>query len=188
VLYITYDGLLEPLGQSQVLPYLRELAGEFAFTILSFEKPQDLHDSQRRRQLQKQLETAGIKWIPLRYHKWPSVPATAFDIMHGVVRGIGVAMRQVPKIVHVRGYVPGVIGLVLKRAAGMRLIFDMRGFWPDEKWMAARGSRVRVCTGRQSGLKEVAHARGRGGFVDTGRRGSDAGVFLTCGRETPGLK
>lgn len=26
VLYITYDGLLEPLGSSQVLPYVRELA------------------------------------------------------------------------------------------------------------------------------------------------------------------
>ncbi len=133
VLYITYDGLMEPLGQSQVLPYLRELAGEFAFTILSFEKPHDLQDLSRRRQLQQQLETAGIKWVPLRYHKRPSVPATAFDIMHGVVRGIGVAVRQAPEIVHVRGYVPGVIGLVLKRATGARLIFDMRGFWPDEK-------------------------------------------------------
>ncbi len=133
VFYITYDGLLEPLGQSQVLPYLCGLAGEFAITILSFEKPGDLADCVRRRVLQEQLNKAGIEWIPLRYHKRPSVPATAFDIVHGVIRGIGAALRQKPGIVHVRGYVAGAIGLALKSVTGARFIFDMRGFWPDEK-------------------------------------------------------
>jgi glycosyltransferase involved in cell wall biosynthesis len=133
ILYITYDGLMEPLGQSQVLPYVRALAGEFSFTILSFEKPQDLADHRRRQRLQEQLESAGIRWIALRYHKWPSVPATAFDVVHGVARSIGAAMRQTPGIVHVRGYVPGVIALGLKSVIHARLVFDMRGFWPDEK-------------------------------------------------------
>lgn len=133
VLYITYDGLLEPLGQSQVLPYLRGLAGEFAFTVLSFEKPQDLMDQQRRMTMLEQLEKVGIKWVPLHYHKRPTVPATAFDVVHGVIRAVGATLRQKPGIVHVRGYVAGVIGLAFKRVAGARLIFDMRGFWPDEK-------------------------------------------------------
>jgi glycosyltransferase involved in cell wall biosynthesis len=133
ILYITYDGLMEPLGQSQVLPYVRALAGEFSFTILSFEKPQDLADHGRRHRLREQLETAGIQWIPLRYHKRPSVPATAFDVVHGVARAIGAAMRQQPAIVHVRGYVPGVIALGLMSVLRTKLVFDMRGFWPDEK-------------------------------------------------------
>ena len=39
VLYITYDGLTDPLGQSQILPYLKGLAKHgYQFTILSFEK------------------------------------------------------------------------------------------------------------------------------------------------------
>ena len=39
VLYISYDGLTDPLGQSQILPYLQHLAKEsYQFTILSFEK------------------------------------------------------------------------------------------------------------------------------------------------------
>ncbi|TAM79875.1 MAG: glycosyltransferase [Acidobacteria bacterium] len=133
VLYITYDGLLEPLGQSQVLPYLRGLAGDFAITVMSFEKPQDWADLGRREELQKQLGRAGIQWIPLRYHKRPSVPATALDVASGILRGAKFALRMRPRIVHVRGYVPGVIGLALKGLAGTRLIFDMRGFWPDEK-------------------------------------------------------
>lgn len=133
VLYITYDGLMEPLGQSQVLPYLRGLASEYAITILSFEKPNDLANLEQRKTVEEQLEKAAIGWIPLRYHKRPSAPATAFDIAHGVIRCVAFALRRHPQIVHVRGYVPGVIGLTLKRVAGVRLIFDMRGFWPDEK-------------------------------------------------------
>ena len=39
VLFISYNGMLEPLGQTQVLPYLRELAKRgVKFTLLSFEK------------------------------------------------------------------------------------------------------------------------------------------------------
>ena len=133
VLYITYDGLLEPLGQSQVLPYLLCLAANFAITVLSYEKPQDWVDVQRREALREQLDRSDIRWIPLRYHKRPSVPATAFDIVHGVLRAAGFAILRSPQIVHVRGYVPGVIGLALKSVMRVRLIFDMRGFWPDEK-------------------------------------------------------
>ena len=144
-LYITYDGLLEPLGQSQVLPYLRGLAGDWAITVMSFEKPQDWQDLKRRQAVREQLDQAGIEWKPLRYHKRPSVPATAFDIVHGVIRGLGIAVRRKPGIVHVRSYVPGVMGLALKKVAGARFIFDMRGFWPDEKVDAGAwrcGSRV----------------------------------------------
>lgn len=145
VLYVTYDGLMEPLGQSQVLPYLRGLARDFCITVMSFEKPQDWADCGRRQELQEQLDRNGIEWIPLRYHKRPTVPATAFDVAHGILRGARIALGKSPRIVHVRGYVPGVIGLVLKRVAGIRLLFDMRGFWPDEKVDAGawrRGSGV----------------------------------------------
>ena len=43
VLYITYDGLADPLGQSQILPYIKGLSSkELQFTILSFEKEKSL--------------------------------------------------------------------------------------------------------------------------------------------------
>ncbi len=39
ILYISYDGMTDPLGQSQVLPYLSGLTKYgYCFTILSFEK------------------------------------------------------------------------------------------------------------------------------------------------------
>ena len=40
ILYLSYDGMTDPLGQSQVLPYLIGLTKEgFTFHIISFEKP-----------------------------------------------------------------------------------------------------------------------------------------------------
>jgi hypothetical protein len=39
VLFISYNGMLDPLGQTQVIPYLRELAKRgVSFTLLSFER------------------------------------------------------------------------------------------------------------------------------------------------------
>ena len=41
VLYISYDGMLEPLGQSQVLSYLKLLASDRSIHLISFEKAAD---------------------------------------------------------------------------------------------------------------------------------------------------
>ena len=43
ILFITYDGLTDQLGQSQILPYIKGLSKMgFQFTILSCEKPDKL--------------------------------------------------------------------------------------------------------------------------------------------------
>ena len=44
VLYITYDGLMEPLGMSQVWQYLKVLSKNNTITIISFEKSADFLD------------------------------------------------------------------------------------------------------------------------------------------------
>ena len=72
ILYISYDGMLEPLGQSQVIAYLERLAGNRRIHLLSFEKSQDWGDIQRRRRVRGRLQAAGIYWHPRRYHKSPS--------------------------------------------------------------------------------------------------------------------
>lgn len=133
VLYISYDGILEPLGQSQVLRYLERLAPDHKIVLISFEKPDDWEQIDRREALRKQIRAAGITWIPLRYHKRPSALATAFDIAQGVAVGARAVMRHRIRIVHARSYVPSVIALALKRLFRLKYIFDMRGFWADER-------------------------------------------------------
>lgn len=134
VLYISYDGILEPLGQSQVLRYLERLARDHKIILISFEKPYDWEQVERREALRNQICAADIHWIPLRYHKRPSALATAFDIAQGIVVGSWVVMRHRVRIVHARSYVPSIIALALKKKFfRLKYIFDMRGFWADER-------------------------------------------------------
>lgn len=133
VLYITYDGLLEPLGQSQVLAYLERLAADREVHLLSFEKPADWRDRAAREALAARVRAAGIRWRPLRYHKRLSVLATAWDAARGIAFGLWLIPRARIGIVHARSYVPAVMALTLKRLTGARFVFDMRGFWVDER-------------------------------------------------------
>ena len=133
VLYISYDGMLEPLGQSQVLAYLKRLALNSCIHLISFEKPEEWANITERQRLAEDIATAGIVWHPLRYHKRPSALATAWDIGYGIILGLWLVLRHRLRIVHARSYVPSVIALVLKQFTGVKYIFDMRGFWADER-------------------------------------------------------
>lgn len=132
-LYLTYDGILEPLGQSQVLRYLERLAGNHRIVLMSFEKPEDWAERERREELRRHVKDAGIVWIPLRYHKRPSALATAYDVARGTLVGAWAVARHRVRIVHARSYVASVIALPLKRLFGLKYVFDMRGFWADER-------------------------------------------------------
>ncbi len=132
VLYITYDGLLEPLGQSQVQPYVRELAAQGArITLISFEKPADRRQVDLYQSAHASLARSGIQWIPLTYHKRPSLLATTYDLVIGIIVGWRVVTRASIELVHARSYIPATMAWCLKRLCKVRMIFDMRGFWAD---------------------------------------------------------
>lgn len=133
VLYITYDGILEPLGQSQALAYLEKLSTDRPIHLLSFEKPEDLKDLAARNRVASRIRAAGIHWHPLRYHKRPSALATAWDIGVGTALGLWLVLRHRIGIVHARSYVPAVMALALQKITGAKFVFDMRGFWADER-------------------------------------------------------
>ena len=132
VLYITYDGLTDSLGQSQVLPYLAGLAAVgHRITVLSCEKPGRMAQDGNR--MRRQCEAAGIGWTPLAYHKRPPILSSALDAAALQRAALRLHREQSFDIVHCRSYIPARAGLALKRRFGVKLLFDMRGFWPDEK-------------------------------------------------------
>lgn len=133
ILYISYDGLLEPLGQSQVLAYQGHLAKEFDITIMSFEKPADLKNRQLLESVQNRIAQTSITWIPRRYHKAPSIFATSYDLLAGIIHCSYLVLRYKIKIIHARSYPPTLIAFALKKLFGIKFIFDMRGFWADER-------------------------------------------------------
>src|SRR3989441_7022659 len=84
-LYVCYFGLREPLVQTQVLPYLRQLkSGDLQVSLLTFEPR--LKGTRSADEIAKQRESLnaeGISWHYLKYHKWPSLPATIYDMAVG---------------------------------------------------------------------------------------------------------
>lgn len=135
VLYISYTGLMDPLGQSQVLQYVLELGKSgHRMTVLSFEKPDALKDPARVAAMRAQCDAAGVDWRPRTWHNKPvSIFATLYDLAAGRAHGIRIAREIGAEVIHCRSYIASVMGLWIKRATGAKLIFDMRGFWPDER-------------------------------------------------------
>ena len=83
--------MLDPLGQSQVIPYLKELSSHgVRFTLLSFEmsKAYTREGLGQCEQLRQELATSAIDWHRLRYHKSPSLPATSYDVLAGIRSGV----------------------------------------------------------------------------------------------------
>src|SRR6266404_1904305 len=124
VLFISYNGMLDPLGQSQVIPYLRELAKTgVRFTLLSFERGAafGMEGRDRCANLKRQLAGAGIEWHWLRYHQKPSLPATMYDVVNGVRLAKTLVRRNKIELVHARSHIPATMGLALKRRLGVKL-------------------------------------------------------------------
>ncbi|RYY70026.1 MAG: glycosyltransferase [Chitinophagaceae bacterium] len=132
ILYVTYDGLTDSLGQSQILAYLKRLSGlGNNIVILSFEKDEAF---KKENAAIHQITTASnLTWIPLRYTKKPPVISTLLDIAKGHKACARLHKKHHFDIVHCRGYVPAIMGRRLQERAGVKFIFDMRGWWPDEK-------------------------------------------------------
>ncbi|MCL5276218.1 MAG: glycosyltransferase family 4 protein [Deltaproteobacteria bacterium] len=134
VLYLTYNGLCQPLGQSQVIPYLVGLSREgHAITVLSFEHRYERHFTKEQDIVKAKLAQTNIKWIALKYHKYPRFFSSLYDIIHGIAKALFFFLREPYGIVHARGHVPGMMGLVLKKILKTKFIFDIRGMMAEEK-------------------------------------------------------
>jgi glycosyltransferase involved in cell wall biosynthesis len=135
VLFISYNGMLDPLGQSQVIPYLRQLAERgVQFTLLSFERPTafEAQGVATCEELRRELANHNIDWHILRYHQTPSLPATSYDVVTGIRYASALVKRKGIQLVHARSHIPATISLALKRRFGLKMIFDLRGLMADE--------------------------------------------------------
>lgn len=120
----------EPLVQTQVIPYLRELVkGGHELTLLTFE-PGDVDEQD----VKAKLEADGIEWQWLRYHKRLSVLATAWDIFLGALFVRRFISAKKPDILHGRVHVPTLMAALARKVSTRKpkILFDIRGFFPEE--------------------------------------------------------
>ena len=133
-LYVCYFGLREPLVQTQVLPYLRQLQSEkVQVSLLTFEPR--FHESWSAEEISHQqaaLQAEGITWHCLAYHKSPSLPATLYDIAIGTRQILRIMGSEGIDILHARNHVPAAMSAMARKFKGAQLVFDIRGFMPEE--------------------------------------------------------
>lgn len=135
VLYISLNGMTEPLGESQVIQYLLELAKYHSMHLLSFEKAQD---QSQYLAMQQRLTEAGIQWRYLIYSNRYGIFSTLFQLISAFFVLRKLIKSEHIDMIHSRSFVPGVMGLILKKIYGVKLIFDIRGFALDEKIIDGR--------------------------------------------------
>jgi len=137
-LYLTRNGLLEPLGQSQVLAYLRGLSRDYQITLITYEKDDDRADAVRMAAMRAECDRLGIRWLPQRFQPRPKVIAPALSML----RMIWLVRREVrgqgARLIHARSYIPAAVAMIVSRMTGVPFIFDMRALWPEELITAGR--------------------------------------------------
>lgn len=132
-LYICYFGVREPLVQTQVIPYLVEIGkSDVRMSLLTFEPSAiDQADADK---LRSELHAKGIEWTWLRYHKWPSAIATAYDVFCGMLHVWRMIDRERIDVLHGRVHLPTLMGALARKLSRRKpkLLFDIRGFMPEE--------------------------------------------------------
>lgn len=124
--------MTDPLGQSQVIPYLIGLSNAgYQITILSFEKKERFFKGETT--ITDLLRANNIRWEPINYTKKPPVLSTLIDLSKMKRETMKLHSIHHFDIVHCRSYISSLAGLYIKRKTGIKFIFDMRGFWADER-------------------------------------------------------
>lgn len=132
VLYISYDGMTDPLGQSQVISYLIGLTkAGYSFTLISCEKKEKFE--QHKNKIQAILNEHNIDWHPVAYTKKPPVLSTVYDVNKIKKLALRLHQKNNFSIVHCRSYIAALVGLTLKKKYNVKFVFDMRGLWADER-------------------------------------------------------
>ena len=131
-LYLSHTGMTEPLGQSQVLPYLRGLCrAGWTIDLVAFE-PADA-PADRIAALAAELRGQGIDYSWSRRRRSHGLPVKVAEAAGALGRALERAVRRRPRVVHARSYLPGAVAKLLATLVpGARFIFDCRGLAGDE--------------------------------------------------------
>lgn len=133
ILYISFLGILDPVGFSQIYSYIIELsrAKDLKFTVLTFEKESLLKkagylDSRR---IRAAMEKNGVEWLTLRHH---GGAGKVYDFMIGLILAAVLIVRKNIKIVHARSNEPVIIAFFISRLFRIKVVYDRRGMMAED--------------------------------------------------------
>ncbi len=136
--------MLEGLGQSQVLGYLRGLARRgIEFDLLSYELP--TASDEAIEELRGSLAPLGIHWTPLRRRRDTRLRVKVAESSKGVAVAFARALARRPRIVHGRSYLPTAVSdIVASTLPNAKLLFDCRGMLGEEYVDVGHWTRDRI--------------------------------------------
>jgi hypothetical protein len=121
ILFISYDGMTDPLGQSQVIPYLAGLTKHgYSFTILSCDKPDKY--AANKAYVQKLMDPHGIQWVSIPYHKNPPVLSSVYDFFRLRSKAMQLHKQQQFDMIHTRVGLPTLVALWMKKKTGVKFL------------------------------------------------------------------
>ena len=129
-IFVSIDGMTDQLGQSQVLPYMVGLAKEGnKIGIISCEKKENWN--QHHQTIEAIVKDAGISWDYSFYQT--GKPFVSQFQNYATLKKLVVSKITSNTVLHCRSYLAGLIGLYCKKKFNSGFVFDMRGFWADER-------------------------------------------------------
>jgi len=132
VLFLSIDGMTDPLGQSQVLPYLSGLSKNgYSIHIISCEKP--IVFEQQKKAIEKICEENNINWHPLNYSNRIPIISPIYNLLKINALTKNIVTKNKIELLHCRSYFTSLIGLAFKKKYGIKFLFDMRGFYANER-------------------------------------------------------
>lgn len=160
LLYVTADGLLEPLGFSQVVRVVEGLSRRrWPYRVFSLEKDTDLAREGRVRQLRARLSAAGVDWQFAPYSSGGTASAAARN--EGALIRAAMARRNVVGI-HARAYHSAVAAFAAWLTHRIPYLFDTRSYWFDERLEEGRWFTSPLRLGLVRGVEHQLFAQASG--------------------------
>ena len=131
-LFLSYDGMTDHLGPSQVIPYIQRIAQKgHQVHLVSFEKKGRY--AEKADDIRTLLKRSGITWHPLFYSSAVPVLSAMWNVSKMNKKVLALHNAVGFDLIHCRSYIFANIGQKMQQKFGLKFIFDIRGFWPDER-------------------------------------------------------
>ena len=133
ILYISTDGIMEPLGHSQIFSYLKHLSQHFSFSLMTAEKESDLNDLAKFNLLHEENIKSKIIWQPLKFQSSSNKVKKTLNFINFAYLIFLNSRKNTYSLLHLRSLVSGLLALPTILILRKKFIFDIRGFWIDER-------------------------------------------------------
>ena len=132
ILYLSRTGLLEPLGQSQVMNYLKGLSKNYSIFLITYEKKKDIENNFAMSRAYSDCSSNNICWLPQQFHPELKFISLSLNILKMIWIVRKLIVKENIELIHARSYIPAFVALVMYKLKRIPFIFDMRALWIEE--------------------------------------------------------